>query len=338
MRIGSNPHKDKINEKSNYTHQVIIPVCIPNQEAYFKDSFKIFQFCIQSLIKTVHEKTFITIVNNGCCKEVKEYLDQLLFVNTIHELIHTENIGKLNAILKGLVGNNIDLVTISDADVLFLSGWQNESIKVFNHLPKVGVVGITPQFYTYRSHCNNIIFENLFNSKLKFLPVKNPNALIQFYDSLGWKRDYNQSYLKYALSYEITNDFFVIVGSGHYVATYRKDIFEKIISYLGYKMGGNSERYLDDIPLYKNYWRVTTSDNFAYHMGNTIEEWMSIEVDLQNGSRENIALKEIPRKNEISWIKYFFINKLFRIIITQKNIKKLFFKMKGLPSEMINDY
>lgn len=338
MRVGSNPLKDKINEKSNYTHQVIIPVYIPNQEGYFKDSFKIFQFCLQSLFKTVHEKTFITIVNNGSCLEIKEYLNELFSTNRIHELIHSENIGKLNAILKGLAGNCIELVTISDADVLFLSGWQNESVKVFNHLPKVGVVGITPQFYTYRSNCNNIILENLFKSKLKFLPVKNPRALIQFYDSLGWKRDYNQAYLQYSLSYEITNDFYVIVGSGHFVATYRKDIFEQIISYVGYKMGGTSEKYLDDISLNKNYWRVTTSDNFAYHMGNTIEEWMNIEVNNQKESKNNIIVEEFSGRNEISSLEYFLINKLFRKIITQKNIKKLFYRMKGLPHDMINDY
>jgi len=38
MRIGFNPHKDKIQEVSEYVHQVIIPVYIPNQEGYFKDS------------------------------------------------------------------------------------------------------------------------------------------------------------------------------------------------------------------------------------------------------------------------------------------------------------
>ena len=286
----------------------------------------------------MHNKTFITIVNNGSCSDVKEYLDELFSLNKIHELIHTENIGKVNAILKGLVGNNIELVTISDADVLFLSNWQYETIKVFNHLPEAGVVGIVPQFNIYRANCNNIIWYNLFNSKLKFLPIKNPNALIRFYDSVGWKRDYNQAYLQYALNFKITDDFTVIVGSGHFVATYRKDIFEQIIPYLGYKMGGNSEKYLDDIPLNKNYWRVTTSDNFAYHMGNTIEDWMGVEVNNQKKSNQNTTLKEFPRRNKISALKYFLINKLFRKIITQKKIKKMFLKMKGLPSEWITNY
>ena len=53
MRVGSNPHKDKPQDESVYSHQVIIPVYIPNQEEYFKDSFKIFKLCIESLFATI---------------------------------------------------------------------------------------------------------------------------------------------------------------------------------------------------------------------------------------------------------------------------------------------
>ena len=97
MRVGYNPYKDQILEET-YHHQVVIPVYIPNQEGYFKDSFAILKLCLESLWTTVHEKTFITIVNNGSEKIVADYLDLLLKENKIQELIHTENIGKLNAI------------------------------------------------------------------------------------------------------------------------------------------------------------------------------------------------------------------------------------------------
>ena len=36
MRIGYNPHKDKPQDKSEYTHQVIIPVYIPTTPAFGK--------------------------------------------------------------------------------------------------------------------------------------------------------------------------------------------------------------------------------------------------------------------------------------------------------------
>ena len=65
MRQGFNPHKDQPQEKSEFIHQIIIPVFIPHQHDYFKDSFKILKLCLESLFATIHAKTFITIVNNS---------------------------------------------------------------------------------------------------------------------------------------------------------------------------------------------------------------------------------------------------------------------------------
>lgn len=49
MRVGLNPNKDKIIENTDFFHQVIVPVYIPHQNDYFKDSFQILKFCLESL-------------------------------------------------------------------------------------------------------------------------------------------------------------------------------------------------------------------------------------------------------------------------------------------------
>lgn len=79
------------------------------------------QLCIESLLKTVHSKTCITIVNNGSCKEVEDYLNILYQGAKIHEVIHTENIGYINAMLKGIADQNFPIFPNADADVLFLN-------------------------------------------------------------------------------------------------------------------------------------------------------------------------------------------------------------------------
>jgi hypothetical protein len=335
MRVGYNPYKDQILE-GTYHHQVVIPVYIPNQEGYFKDSFTILKLCLESLFNTIHQKTFVTIVNNGSEKLVSHYLDLLLKENKIQELVHSENIGKLNAILKGLTGNDIELVTISDADVLFLPNWQMETMKVFQEVPKAGVVGIVPQFKMYENNCGNVLFDTLFNSELRFLPVKNSAALIRFYDSIGWDRNYNQDYLAYNLALEINSELNVLIGSGHFVATYKKDIFETIITYIGYKMGGNSEGYLDSLPLEKDYWRVTTQDNYAYHMGNTLEDWMGTLVVLK--TKQEVIHYNFENRKRVHPILYWMKNRLFVKFISSKFLVKLFLKWKKLPNEMIQNY
>jgi glycosyltransferase involved in cell wall biosynthesis len=336
MRVGFNPHKDKLQSVLEYTHQVIIPVYIPNEEGYFKDSFKIFQLCLESLFTTIHNKTFVTIVNNGSGDFVKEYLNELLDQKRIHEVIHTENIGKLNAVLKGLAGNVIELVTISDADVLFLPNWQTETAKIFSKIPKAGVVGIVPQFKVYETNCGNVIFDNFFNPHLKFIPVKNPNALIRFYDSLGWDRSYNQDYLKYNLGLEVNTDLTVLIGSGHFVATYKKDMFQEITTYLGYKLGGDSEGFLDKAPLKKGYWRLTTYDNYAYHMGNVYEDWMAIPP--KNELTIAVSSINFTKRKQMNAVVYFIKNRLFVKFLSVGWMNTLFLLWKKLPKNLIDQY
>ncbi|WP_163407783.1 glycosyltransferase family A protein [Flavobacterium ajazii] len=336
MRVGFNPNKDQKNEDSQYVHQIIIPVYIPSQEGYFKDSLAIFKLCLESLFASVHHQTFITVVNNGSDKIVEDYLDVLLKEKKIQELIHTQNIGKLNAILKGLAGNKIELVTISDSDVLFLKDWQNETLKVFKNIPKAGVVGIVPQFGMYKSNCSNLIWDNFFNSNFKFLPVKNKEALIQFYDSIGWDRDYNPDYLEYALGIETSNGLKVLAGSGHFVATYKKDVFENLVSYIGHKMGAGSESYLDEESLKKDYWRLTTHDNYAYHMGNVLEDWMQVQ---QTNTKQFIQPDfGFEKKKVINSFGYFFKNRLFTKLLSEKWFMRWFLNYKKLPKSMIEKY
>ena len=163
MRVGFNPNKDKVLPKSEFTHQVIVPVYIPHQKDYFKDSFQILQFCLESLITTSHSKTYITVVNNGSCEEVIVYLNQLHQEGKIQEVIHTTAIGKLNAILKGLTGHQFPLITITDADVMFLNDWQKATYEVFEAFPRAGVVSPVPNPKNLRYYTANIIGETFFS-------------------------------------------------------------------------------------------------------------------------------------------------------------------------------
>jgi hypothetical protein len=313
-----------------------MPVYIPNQEDYFKDSFAILQLSLESIFATVHDKTFITVVNNGSCDEVTNYLNQISEQYKIHEIIHTESIGKLNSILKGLAGTNIELVTITDADVLFLPNWQNETVTIFKEMPKVGVVGIVPQFNMFKANCENVIFDNLFSDVLQFIPVKSREGLINFYKSIGWDEHYNKDFLEYGLGlkYEKTA---VYVGSGHFVATYKKQMFDQIPTYFDFKLGGNSESYLDTVPLNNDYWRVTTYDSYGYHMGNVLENWM-YEIKFDTTNRPEVINARFPiRKPSIRvitilkrrFVKSFLLNSL---------ISKWFYSYKKLPKQMVRNY
>ena len=228
MRIGFNPNKDKKIEPTDFFHQVIIPVHIPNFEGYFKDSFQVLQYCLESLFKTSHDSTFFSVINNGSCSEVITYLNQLHEAGKIHEVIHTTAIGKLNAILKGMSGQNFPLITMTDADVLFLNGWQEATYAVFENFSKAGVVSTTPNSKMLCYYTSNILFETLFSKRVKFTEVADSSAMMKFADSIGNPSLFKAVHLEKYLTISKDN-FKAVVGSGHFVATYRRDVFAKSV-------------------------------------------------------------------------------------------------------------
>lgn len=338
MRQGFNPNKDQLLQPSKYKHQVIIPVYIPHFDDYFKDSLSILKLCIASLLRTSHDTTYITIVNSGSHAEVKAYLDTCLEEGKIHELIHTANIGKLNAIVKGLTGNKFPLVTISDADVLFLNDWQKATYEVFRAFPKAGFVSPTPSSRVLKKFTYNIIVQHLFSSKLRFTKVKNESALRSFAKSIGNPNFYNQHHLETYLTIAAGTNT-AVVGGGHFVGTYRGLIFDKLpYLYSEYSLGGTSENDLLDRPIVdQSYWRLSTEDNYAYHLGNVEEAWMSETLEGLSAEKVDIQFDVGPKiksnklMNKIQYV-------IFTKILLRKPIWRWFLKFKGLNKEAIDTY
>lgn len=331
MRIGFNPNKDKIKQTNDFFHQVVIPVYIPDQEGYFKDSFKILEYSLESLFKTIHPKTYITVVNNGSHTLISDYLNRLQKEGKIHEVIHSTNIGKPNSIIKGIAGHNFTFITIADSDVLFLNDWQKESYHVFENFSKTGAVCPTPSSRSLKNHTFNIWFELLFSKSLFFTKVKNPEALKAFAASVGNPKIYNEIHLQKYLTVS-NHDFKAVVGAGHFITTYRKEVFEKRdLKHSDFMLGGETEGKLLDFPVVKKgMWRLSTADNFAYHLGNVEEDWMreTLEEIKPNDffPQEPIVLRKIKSSKMAFLIKY----KLFARIITQKKIWYYCLKLKGL--------
>ncbi|MEO2070473.1 MAG: glycosyltransferase family A protein [Zunongwangia sp.] len=335
MRLGNNPNKDKPLESSEFFHQILIPVYVPHQKQYFKDSFVILNECIESILSTINPHyTFITIVNNGSCAEVENFLLRLKKEGKIQEVINTTNIGKLNAINKGVVGHNFDLVTIADADTMFLSGWQEETLSIFNTFPKVGTVGLVPQFNMFSNYCTTVLFDNLTNKNMQFFRLNQPKEMQKFYRSIGWNMNEDHFYLKYILGLKKEN-LKVCIGAGHFVATYRKEILNSIKKYVPSKMGAESERLLDKAAEDFGLWKLTTFNNYAYHMGNVYEQWMdkvAYKKTIYNPIYNKHSLK---RKNYFST---FVKNKVFKKILRVKIFNDLFFLNKGLPKQVLKKY
>ncbi len=338
MRSGFNPNKDQEKLAPDYFHQVVIPIYIPNQTDYFRNSLAILKLSVDSLLKTCHERTFFTIVNNGSDALTTSYLDSLLANGQIHELIHAPNIGKVNAILKGVNGHDFDLVTITDADVLFKSGWQEATYSIFKAFPKAAAVSPVP-IPTFLKYYNaHLWVRYTFSPALKFTPTLDRESLVAFQKSIANPNFYKDCHLDKTLSL-ISDNCTASVGSGHFVNTYRSEIFDPPAGkHSNYALGGDSETVFIDKPAFNaGGYRLATSTGFAYHMGNTLEAWM--QETLQNQPKESQQFNSpISQKlKSVSGLKNWWVKSIFKLI-TRGPIWEWILRKKGLDAKAAKQY
>lgn len=283
MRVGENPSKKNFRISIDSSHRVIISVYIPSlEEEYFKGSLKIFIMCLESLLHTVHEKTRISIILNGSCVEVsnKVYDYQKEYPHLIDQIFFTKlNLGKINAIYSIVKSNLEPLLTITDADVLFLPGWQNKVEQVFNDFPEAGMVSPVPSSKGFLYSTASTLYYGLFKGRIKFRDVLEPEGLINFQESVGSKL-YQKIHLEKYLVVENEGKQ-AVVGCGHFVGTYRKEVFEfaptEVCKYR--VQGGSEEAYLDEPNDISGRLRLATLGNFAYHLGNSPKPWMDEKLE-----------------------------------------------------------
>lgn len=277
MRTPGNPVKNNLTLTNKFKiHRIIIPVYIPSLEGYYKDAYKIFCYSIDSLIRTIDpERVNITLINNSSIKIVDTKIRELLDKGLIDQYIfNLHNRGKGDAIISAAKGSFEPFITISDADVFFKSGWLEEIEMIYLRFPSAGSVCPFPaphlKFYftsftwlrnSFRIKYNKIVDDkelDLLNHTIK--------------DDLIKKHEYNKQFFIKSKGTP------AIIGSGHFVATFRKIIFSKISLQPSYKGLKGELRKIDQLVDLCGFQRLSTTKNFVIHMGNVFEDWMDYEV------------------------------------------------------------
>lgn len=331
MRVGSNPSKSNYKIEIESTHRVILSVYIPNlTEEYFKDSRTIFKYCIESLLSTVHQKTRVSIIINGCCEEIVAMIYDYQRINPlIDQVFYTkENLGKINANYSIVKSNLEPLLTISDADVMFLPGWQKEVENVFVKFPEAGMVSPVPNSKGFLFSTASTLYYGLFKGKIKFRKVKDPEGLENFQKSVGsihFQKIHLEKYLVVSNGVDEA-----VVGCGHFVATFRKEVFEVAPSKVcEFRVQGNSEEdYLDDPNDISGFLRLATLGNYAYHLGNCPQPWMEEKLQDILKSSPTYASLEIPAPISFSRYQYYFGKFLNRLLFNK--FRRQFFSYLGV--------
>lgn len=323
MRLGSNPQKKDFKIEMKTNHRIVMVVFIPEFTGYYTSMFEVVKISINSLIKTIPPTSKLTIVDNGSCKEVQEYLFDLFLKRKIDAVqLLQENIGKIDALIGAARATREPIVTLTDCDILFKANWVKETIKVFNSFENVASVSPIPirwniNYYTYSTRLA-ILKGKL---KLNFEPIpENFEGYNMFLKSINWGDGENDDSKPWPVVF--CNNNKAILGSDHQVLTVRRDVLfnnsPKAPSFI--KVGNQSEeKYIDYAIDSSGGLRLSTHHFYAFHMGNKVEDWM-IDLNKRKVDNEITPLILNPElhyqeKNDLG----------FRI---KKKIIKHFFKIK----------
>lgn len=319
MRKGDNPIlTKKIAKKSGY-HRILVPVYIPDLTGYYSNSFEVLKLCISSLLNTIHEESLISIIDNNCCLEVKNYLNELVNSHKVDQvIINSENNGKIDPIVSILKGTHEDLITITDADVLFTSGWQSEVEQLFVDFPEAGMVsplGI-PSFYSYFSAYS--WFYGIFKYKIVRESNTDLSSVISFNDSIGRHRSINS--IESNPIYIKNRNSRAMLGNGHFCVTISKEV----IPYIPFKLSGGQFKgaevnFIDYPVVLAGYMRIATPKGHVYHMGNVSEQWM---FDLLRNNEPNTYCFDIPPRRKSIFV-YLFGGVLRKLFLRSSFLKFL---------------
>lgn len=276
MREGFNPEKIKNEVNKLKKHRIIIVFYIPSSEGYYVESISVLDKCLNSIINTVNfNYTSITLINNNSISDCDKVINKYTELGYIDKyVVYSENKGKVYAVLNEARSSYEPFITISDADILFYSGWEKSIFDIFAAYPRAGTVSPYPcPYLTFYFNRSVFLFETLFR-RIKYgkivadedidLYVKGTNLpnIIKRKSRYNWKEK----------QYYLNGSTKAIVGAYHVVSTYRSEIFRNVYTVPTIKFKNSYEAFfLDYLSEKSGMYRLSTVKTYAYHIGNKLE-------------------------------------------------------------------
>jgi hypothetical protein len=328
VRVGVNPEKSKGERNSKKLHRVIVVFYIPNStDEYYEQSISVLNHCLESLTKTINfETTCITLINNNSTIEVDPTINKYINKKLIDKyVLYSENKGKVYAIMNELKGVYEPFVTISDSDILFIKGWEKAVFNIYKIFDKAGVVAPLPCSNLAFNHNTSVFFDNMFSLSIKKGKIVADEDCDLYLEGLGnsslLSRN-NRSFNWRTHQYYIKNkNTLAILGAGHFVATYRTALINKINDFPEFKFfNGYEDKFIDNKADEKGYYRLSLSKTLAYHMGNRLDNNIT---SLKKNEGDYIEHKDFERLELVikkRYTPYWLRSIVFRVV---KKIVKL---------------
>ncbi len=281
MRTGSNPAKDQPELPPYGRHRIIVPIFVPALSGYFEHALEILELSLDSLRRTASGRASITLIANGCVPDVLRKLQTEFAHDWVDQVvINRSNRGQVDAVASAARGCFEDLITVADGDALFLPGWLEALEEIFLRFPECGVASPFPTPNLAWKDTSATVIGAWLRGELRVEKVVPEADLDRFAASVGTPGIFRQKVRDRQLVVR-RNGFTACVGSGHLVFTMRREVIAGIPPEpcLRALDGWAARRWLDEPGDRLGFWRFSTTRAYAYHMGNSPEEWMYKELE-----------------------------------------------------------
>ncbi len=283
MRTAGNPIKENAFRTPPYKrHRLVMPVYIPNCKGYYEDALRIFEICLDSLTSTICKDTMdVTIIDNGSMSDVRQIVDPYLECGLIDQYLRNNiNRGKADAIIGVAKSCYEPFITIADADVLFLPGWISRVEKIYESFPQAGNVCPFPAPNLRHHHTVSTWFNHF--SSIHCGAVVAGETLKKLEETLGIADFFVPSEFVSQWYVSHRNGVKAIIGAGHFVATYRRSVFDDLrYRPMCYGLKGGLRELEKELDR-QGLSRLSCTENYVLHMGNKLEDWMNVEKNQVN--------------------------------------------------------
>ena len=328
MRKGQNPAKFVKDVVRPERVTVALLNYIPFLSGFYAETLDVLKMSLESMRKDAGLPFDLMIFDNGSCKEVREFLVNEKEEGRIQYLILSEkNMGKGGAWNVMLAGAPGEIISYTDADVLFYPNWLSRSVEILETFPNVGMVTARP-FRTPPEFYESTLRWAKENATLEEGQFIEWNTFLEFNLSLGQTEEENKKVYAETKDWRITmslrggrssrrsnlpinEEVIALAGASHWQFTSYKSTLQQFLPFDMDKPMGQV-RQLDKRMNDAGLLRLMVSDPLAMNMSNTLGYLRGELKDA--GKKKPISFGK--RVLELGFIKRTLLavyNKIFKI-------------------------
>ncbi len=282
MRRGQNPSKDKLPAYQPPRLGIALVSYIPSPAGYYQHALEIMKYQVASLHRSTKMDFDLLVFDNGSSAEIQEELLKLQAAGWIDFLIASRhNLGKVGALNWILSAMPNELICYADSDVLFRTGWLENSLKILESFPDPGMVSAQPCFDDILRGLGKAHLSLESNPRFKVEERLLAAVLEEYALGVGMSPERLER-LKAVPSRIITDletGAQAVLGATHMQFVIPRSIARKIVPLpVTYGLGREEDRNLDLRVDRCGALHLSTLEAYVWHMGNVPDEKTLAEV------------------------------------------------------------